>query len=118
MRVQLEGQTLRLRIDEAELAQMLAGGHAENRTCLPDGRHEIQQVHLAGQPGWQRDDGHWHIELPDAEVRALSARLPSRDGLQFELPTPDGGTLQILFDVDVRDSARKRLHKPAQGDAS
>lgn len=118
MRVQLESQTLRLRIDEAELTQMLAGGIAENRTRLPDGRHEIQQIRLAAQVGWQREDARWCIELPDAEVRALSARLPSRDGLHFDLPTPDGGTLQILFDVDVRDSARKRLHKSTEGDAS
>lgn len=118
MRVQLENQTLRLRIDETELAQMLAGGIAENRTRLPDGRHEIQQIRLASQTGWQREDARWCIELPDAEVRALSARLPSRDGLHFDLPTPDGGTLQILFDVDVRDSARKRLHKSTEGDAS
>jgi hypothetical protein len=117
MRVQLEGQTLRLRIDEAELAQMLAGGIAENRTCLPDGRLEMQQVRLASQLGWRRDDARWCIDLPDADVRALSARLPSREGLHFELPTPQGDTLQILFDIDVRDSARKRLHKPAEGDA-
>jgi hypothetical protein len=118
MRVQLEGQTLRLRIDEAELAQLLAGGVAENRTQLPDGHHEIQQVRLATQPGWQREDARWCIALPDADVRALSARLPSRDGLHVDLPTPHGGMLQILFDVDVRDSARKRLHKPAEGDAA
>ncbi|MBE1159693.1 hypothetical protein [Dyella acidiphila] len=118
MRVQLEAQTLRLRIDEAELAQLLAGGHAENRTVLPDGRVEIQQVRLAAELGWQRDDAHWRIDLPDAEVRALSARLPSREGLQFALATAAGGTLQLLFDVDVRDSARKRLHQSSKGDAA
>jgi uncharacterized protein YhdP len=118
MRVQLEGQTLRLRIEEVELAQLLAGGVAENRTCLPDGHMEIQQVRLAAQLGWRRDEAHWYIGLPEAEVRALSTRLPSRDGLQFELPTADGPALQLLFDVDVRDSARKRLHKSSGGDAS
>jgi uncharacterized protein YhdP len=117
MRVQLEGQTLRLRVDEAELAQLLAGGVAENRTRLPDGREELQQIRLASQLGWRRDDAHWHIDLPDADVRALSARLPSRDGLHFDLPVPAGGKLDLLFDVDVRDSARKRLHKSAEGDA-
>jgi hypothetical protein len=117
MRVQLEGQTLRLRVDEAELAQLLAGGVAENRTCLPDGRQAWQQVRLASQLGWRRDDAYWHIDLPDGDVRALSARLPSRDGLHFDLPTPDGAKLDILFDVDVRDSARKRLHKSNEGDA-
>ena len=118
MRVQLEAQTLRLRIDEAELAQLLAGGDAGNRTVLPDGRTEIQQIRLAAKLGWQRDDAHWRIELPEADVRALSARLPSRDGLQFDLPTANGGSLQLLFDVDVRDSARKRLHKSSEGDTA
>jgi len=118
MRVQLEGQTLRLRVDEAELTQLLAGGVAENRTRLPDGRQEIQHVHLAHQLAWQREDAHWHIGLPDAEVRALSARLPSREGLHFELATPESGKLDILFDVDVRDSARKRLHRSGEGEAS
>jgi hypothetical protein len=117
MRVQLEGQTLRLRIDEAELSHMLGGGVAENHTRWPDGRHDIQQVRLAPQLGWQRDDTLWRIDLPDTDVRALSARLPSREGLHFDLPTPDGGTLQLLFDVDVRDSARKRLHKSTGGEA-
>ena len=118
MRVQLEGQTLRLRIDEAELAQLLAGAAVENRTRLPDGRAEIQQLHLATHLGWQRNDATWHIELPKIDVTALSARLPSREGLHFELPMPDGETLQVLFDVDVRDSARRRLHKPSEGDAT
>jgi hypothetical protein len=118
MRVQLEGQTLRLRIDEAELARLLAAGKVENRTALPDGRIETQQIRLATDIGWQRADAMWQIDLPEAEVRALSERLPSREGLAFSLSTPSGDVLQILFDVDVRDSARKRLHKSSKGDAS
>ncbi|GLQ46458.1 hypothetical protein GCM10007862_15090 [Dyella lipolytica] len=118
MRVQLEGQTLRLRIDEAELAQLLAGTAVENHTRLPDGRIEIQRLCLAARLSWQRNDAVWHIDIPESEVRALSARLPTREGLRFDLPTPHGEMLQVLFDVDVRDSARQRLHKPSKGDAA
>jgi hypothetical protein len=118
MRVQMEGQSLRLRIDEEELARLLAGGSVDNRTGLPDGHIEMQQLSLATRIGWKREDTVWHICLPDAEVRALSQRLPTRDGLQFLLSTPGGETLQIVFDVDVRDSARKRLHKSTQGRGS
>ncbi|RDS80758.1 hypothetical protein DWU98_12420 [Dyella monticola] len=117
MRVQLEGQSLRLRIDEAELESLLAGHPIENRTVWPDGRTEIQQIDLTARIGWLRKGDVWHVRLPEPEVRALAARLPSREGLQFSLATPDGGTLQVLFDVDVRDSTRKRLHKPSKGDA-
>ncbi|GAB2561041.1 hypothetical protein ISP15_15780 [Dyella jejuensis] len=118
MRVQLEGQALRLRIDETELTRLLAGDAVENRTQLPDGQVEAQQVRLASCIAWRRHQAGWRIELPEAQVRALSERLPSRDGLQFELAVTDGHALQLLFDVDVRDSARKRLRKPAEGDAS
>lgn len=108
MRVQWQEQSLRLRIDEAELATLLAGGTVENTTRWPDGRDERQQLALAAQHGWRRHDDGWRIDLADAAVRELAARLPSRDGLSFELAVPGGGTLQILFDVDVRDSVRQR----------
>lgn len=102
MRVQQQGQALRLRIDEAELAQLLAGEAVENTTRWPDGRVEAQCVALAEASGWQRTDDGWRVELPQAEVRALAGRLPSRDGLAFAL---DG--LEVTFDVDVRDRARR-----------
>lgn len=118
MRVQLEEQSLRLRVDEAELARLLAGGTAENRTQLPDGRLETQQLKLAPHLGWRRDEGTWQIELPETDVRALSERLPSREGLRFELPSHNGNALQLMFDVDVRDSARKRVQKSKDGDGA
>ncbi|WP_233842117.1 hypothetical protein [Dyella sp. 2HG41-7] len=118
MRVQLEGQSLRLRIDEAELARLLSGDTVQNRTTLPDGRIETQGLRLTSKIAWRRDDATWLIDLPSAEVRALSERLPSRDGLQFSLPTPHDDALEILFDIDVRDSTRKRLHKSSEGERS
>lgn len=118
MRVQLEGQSLRLRIDEAELVQLLSGNTVQNRTVLPDGRIETHGIRLALHIAWRRDDAIWLVDLPEADVRALSERLPSRDGLQFSLPTPTGAAMQILFDVDVRDSTRKRLHKASEGERS
>lgn len=108
MRVQQQGQALRLRIDEAELASLLAGGTVENATRWPDGRDERQQLALAAQHGWRRGSDGWRMELADAAVRGLAAGLPSRDGLSFELAAPGGATLEVLFDVDVRDSVRRR----------
>lgn len=110
MKVQLQGQALRLRIDEAELARLLAGETLCNETHWPDGRAGTQRLALAAQHGWQREASGWRMELADAPVRDLAARLPSRDGLELELPAPDGAPpLQLRFDVDVRDSARRRL---------
>lgn len=108
MRVQQQQQSLRLRIDEAELAALLAGGTTGNETRWPDGHAERHQLVLAAQHGWQRSSDGWRVALVEADVRELAARLPSRDGLQFELVVPGGATLNVLFDVDVRDSVRQR----------
>lgn len=111
MKLQIEGQHLRVRIGEEELARLLAGEPIDAHTHLAPGLdigcrlalHGGDAARMGGQPG------DWRIDLPDAAVRGLAARLPSRDGLSFPLPTgqPDG-TLTLLFDVDVRDSVRQR----------
>ncbi len=112
MRVQQQKQSLRVRIDESELALLLAGGTALNETHWPDGRVERQRVVLADRFDWRRDPVGWCVTLPESEVHALASRLPSRAGLSWTMPVPNrDATLQILFDVDVRDSARKRLEK-------
>lgn len=116
MKVQLQGQTLRLRIDEAELAQLLDGATVGNRTQWPDGRTETQALALGDAAAWQRDGDGWRAVLHAGEVRAFAARLPSRDGLSLALPVPGAEPLQLLFDVDVRDSVRQRRPKK-EGDA-
>jgi hypothetical protein len=109
MKAQLQGQQLRIRIDEDELAALLDGRELIDITLVDD-RFAMRRV-LALAPGEAAgltgDAASWRIVLPDGEVRALAGRLPSRDGLRFDLPA--GGTsLQLLFDVDVRDSVRRR----------
>lgn len=108
MKVQLQDQTLRLRIDEAELARLLDGAAVGNRTQWPDGRLEVQQLMLGDAHGWWREADGWQIVLNAAEVRVFASRLPSRDGLEIALAVPGGEPLQLTFDVDVRDSVRHR----------
>lgn len=108
MKVQLQEQSLRLRIDEAELSRLLDGSPVDNQTRWPDGRTERQQVALGRGPGWQRDGDGWRLMLDEAQVRDFAQRLPSRDGLSMHLPVPGDEALQVLFDVDVRDSVRHR----------
>lgn len=111
MKVQLQGQTLRLRIDEAELARLLDGAPVGNDTQWPDGRVERHELALGDAAAWRRDGDGWRVVLNDAEVRAFALRLPSRDGLSLTLPVFGGEPLELLFDVDVRDSVRQRRPK-------
>lgn len=109
MRVQLTGQTLRLRVDEPELQRLLQGEGVDNTTRWPDGETGQQRLTLGDDAAWQRTAEGWTVTLPTAEVRALAERLPSREGLTFALAVPQhDDPLQLCFDVDVRDSTRRR----------
>jgi len=111
MKLQIEGQSLRVRIGEAELAQLLAGHAVESHTHLALGLSMGCALRLVAGNVAQlsgRADA-WQIDLPGSAVREHAARLPTREGLTFVLPTGHGDdTLELLFDVDVRDSVRQR----------
>lgn len=109
MKIQLHEQSLRVRIDEEELARLLDGSSVSNQTRLPGGVAWglALALHDAARAVVHSDPSHPRVSLPRQAVEALQARLPSRDGLCFELD--DGVTaLQLQFDVDVRDSVRQR----------
>lgn len=111
MKLQIEGQNLRVRIGEEELARLLEGEAIVARTAFARafamrctirlGPDDV--AHVAGQS----DD--WQIEIPEVAVREHAQRLPTREGLSFVLAGPnEGEALELLFDVDVRDSVRQR----------
>lgn len=110
MKLQFDGQQLRVRIDEDELAVLLRGDAVDAATQAGDAfalRLSLQ-LHAQSQARIDGPAGRCQLHLPDAAVRELAARLPSREGLQFNLPgCAPAGTLALLFDVDVRDSARR-----------
>jgi hypothetical protein len=109
MKVQIQSQSLRLRIDESELARLLAGEVLENQTWLgaPGVLSQRLQLHDTAEAMLDGDASVLIFKLPRDEVQALPARLPCRDGLSFTLQT-EALPLQLQFDVDVRDSVRQR----------
>ncbi|MBQ4855875.1 hypothetical protein IMW82_14475 [Rhodanobacter sp. B2A1Ga4] len=111
MKLQIEGQKLRVRVDEDELAQLLARQTVEARTQFADAfaigfafrLTSDAEATFAGQAEA------WQIGLPEATVREHAARLPTREGLRFTLVGKGGDeALELLFDVDVRDSVKRR----------
>ena len=111
MKLQIEAQKLRVRVDEEELVRLLAGERVESHTRFAAAfRMQVAltltpqaDARLSGQPQA------WEIALPLATVRAHAASLPNREGLHFTLAGAAGEpALELLFDVDVRDSARRR----------
>ena len=110
MKVQLQGQSLRLRLDEAELAQLQAGQAVVSHTqLLPGAAFSLQvQVTAEAKPALLMLAGQACFQLPQALLAPYVARLPCRDGLSFSLPVGDSDTLLLVFEVDVRDSVRSR----------
>ena len=113
MKLQIEGQNLRVRINEDELARLLGGDSVVAHSRFAGAftlsctlrLHTGQQAQIAGAADA------WTVIVPEAAVREHAARLPTREGLAFVLPgSGDGDTLELLFDVDVRDSVRHRRH--------
>ena len=109
MKLQLQGQHLRVRITEAELAELRAGVTLENITRLgPDAawRQSLRQTD-ADAPELRSAGGHCVIGIPANMIEAYAQRLPCRDGLALHLQT---GTeaVELVFEVDVRDSVRTR----------
>ena len=111
MKIQMQGQRMRLRVDEAELARLQAGEILENLTRLPGGIDCRQQLRVTDDLDARLvpvADAGWCLELPRAQLESYVARLPCREGLGLHLPVSEGDEIDIGFEVDVRDSVRNR----------
>lgn len=109
MKIQMQEQSVRLRIDETELAHLLDQGWIENLTWLS---HEVvcrQRMEVVDtELELQGDAAAWCLRIPRRQLADYVARLPCRDGLEWDLPIGPRRSVQICFEVDVRDSVRKR----------
>ncbi|WP_257389580.1 hypothetical protein [Tahibacter caeni] len=116
MKLQLEGQRLRFRIDEAELARLLAGDTLVDQTRLGPVQASERRLQLHDDDALALD---WNIDgitlaLPRAAVQDYVAGLPRRDALRLTLG--DASTaLDLDFEVDVRDSVRTRRPRATRG---
>ena len=114
MKLQLQGQNVRLRVDEAELARLLAGENVVNRIVL-GAAIEFRQTLCLGTgkdastaPSLDVRDGGWDVALPREAVEAYAGQLPCRHALAFELGLGAGEAVELNFEVDVRDSLQAR----------
>jgi hypothetical protein len=110
MRVQLENDTIRVRIDEDELTELLqdvallgstAFGTVFTMRYAVDATDAVV-CELSGNAH------EWRLEVPRLALVDLQSRLPSKDGLVFDIPGYDTVATTVRFDVDVKDSLRRR----------
>lgn len=112
VKLQIEGQRLRFRVDEAELAQLLAGESVVDQTQLGEAQILLRRIVLCQIAAAQLDWGPQEIRLdiPEDAVRAYAQSLPRRDALSFTLEAGANTPAPVIdFEVDVRDSVRHRM---------
>ena len=110
MKLQVDGQQWRLRVDEDELQRLRDGHSLTNATQLPGDAASGFTLTLlpAEQADVRRQGDTWTFGLPAGSVEDYVQRLPCRKGLDFRLSVNASVELRLVFEVDVRDSVNRR----------
>lgn len=120
MKVRMQPGHLRLRVSESELERLSRGDALQLDLAHGHATLFALDVRLhATPPGgdggfgleFDRDASRWRLSLCAAAVADHAATLPRRDGVVFAPASwraDAGPALSVLFEVDVRDSARVR----------
>ena len=108
MKLQVQAQSVRVRLSEDELGALLTEGRCGDLTSLGTlvrwQREVILVPFVVG--GLAIEGGTWSLHVPRAAFEAFAGQRPRRDG--FLLPGNYCAGLNITIEVDVRDS-RKRM---------
>lgn len=104
MNVRLSEAAVRVRVTNAELQTLLSSRALTLEVALPRNHAFRVNVRPAAIGGWAFDSdptGMW-ITIPRAELAELSESLPSRAGLEKSFELTNGGSVAVVFEVDVR----------------
>lgn len=117
MKMQVQGQSVRLRLSEDELGSLLVHGEFSDVTALGSMAPWVRRLLLVegDSPGFQREGDVWCFLIPRPGFEIFAAERPRRDGHGLVIPGGDGDApLELSVEVDVRDS-RKRLRAAGVG---
>ena len=110
MKMQIDGQSVRLRINEAEWGHLHATGEVEDSTRFSSTFEQLRRLRLGDLdiPMIESSPGLFSVVLPRAGFEAFAAERPRRDGFAFEWIETGAGALSVSIEIDVRDSHRQR----------
>jgi hypothetical protein len=107
MKLQVQQQSLRVRVTEAELQDLLSGSPL--RLDLGFDGSTLLAVEVGTGPDTSIVAGAcWRLSLSEVALRAYAGTLPRRDALVAALTGSGGEPLRLEFEVDVRDSVKVR----------
>ncbi len=121
MKMQISGQSVRIRIDETELDQLLSGEILTDTTRFSAEYAHTRRLQLneSSDALFDGTGEYLAITLPRIGFTAFAAERPRRDAYRFT-GTSASDWLSIVFDIDidVRDSRRKLSTRPGRSDAN
>jgi hypothetical protein len=107
MQLKVQQQSLRVRVTEEELQDLLSGKSL--RLDVTFGGSSLFGLHVVCGPETSFEPGSvWRLRLSATALRVYAESLPRRDALVAELTGSGGEPLRLEFDVDVRDSVKVR----------
>ena len=111
MKIQLQGQSLRVRLSEADVETLLTVGHCDDVTTIAGLGHWRRRLWLgeSAQLLLSATDDLWQLVVSKKDFTEFVATRPRRDGLQIELAGEgESEALEISIEVDLRDARRRR----------
>src|SRR5512137_610283 len=107
MKLQVQQQSLRVRVTEAELQQLLSGSPLRLEVVF-DGNTLLSVEVAAGTDTSFAAGATWRLTLSEEALRTYAGTLPRRDAFVAAMNRSGGEPLRLEFEVDVRDSVKVR----------
>ena len=107
MKVQFDERRIRVRLGKAEFAALCAGAPLSVSAGWATGTWSFA-IGVGDAFTTVGEGGNVQVMLPRADLEALSARLPAKDGLTYAIDGPCGAC-ELTVEVDLHDGrARAR----------
>lgn len=106
MNVRFSEGCMRCRLSKADLDRLASGRAVILQVDLPRSHAFRLSLQPAVVGGWRLQSdptGIW-VSIPRAEIEALAAAVPSRDGIGETFPLANGNRVRLDVEVDVRDT--------------
>lgn len=114
MKVQIEGQKIRFRLNRDELEKLCEERQLRRFTHLPGQDKFSVSLHLKTQEAallLQFGGQNMCLHVQESAAQVLLQSLPNRDGLEAFQNIEHDDVLHLLLDIDIRAQKRKRVSR-------
>ncbi len=102
MKIRIRGNSIRYRLDKADIAVLEAQGKVEEQTCIGAGALHfcIRAKENIPHPAIRLEGTAVHLSIPAQQVRAWTGS--NLTGFEAVINNPDGSVLKLLIEKDFK----------------